>query len=156
MVMKTAHEAFVVRADIGMDVELGYDEFNSPEVQRFAILDSKLCILKEWPEINGEIEVVKGEYPDFYAAIREYVETLEQTNNIKYLREKLRKEYDRKAQYINGGLYQEKYTHSYRRPIAVSDGDDLEPYVRMQPKVGRKAPCPCGSGKKYKKCCGRG
>jgi preprotein translocase subunit SecA len=24
-----------------------------------------------------------------------------------------------------------------------------------QPKVGRNAPCPCGSGKKYKKCCGK-
>ena len=23
------------------------------------------------------------------------------------------------------------------------------------PKVGRNDPCPCGSGKKYKKCCGR-
>jgi preprotein translocase subunit SecA len=27
--------------------------------------------------------------------------------------------------------------------------------VRNQPKVGRNDPCPCGSGKKYKKCCGR-
>jgi SEC-C motif domain protein len=26
--------------------------------------------------------------------------------------------------------------------------------VRSQPKVGRNDPCPCGSGKKYKKCCG--
>jgi preprotein translocase subunit SecA len=26
---------------------------------------------------------------------------------------------------------------------------------RKQEKVGRNAPCPCGSGKKYKKCCGR-
>ncbi|MEJ2618915.1 MAG: YchJ family protein [Candidatus Thiodiazotropha sp.] len=26
--------------------------------------------------------------------------------------------------------------------------------VRKQPKVGRNEPCPCGSGKKYKKCCG--
>ena len=26
---------------------------------------------------------------------------------------------------------------------------------RDQPKVGRNDPCPCGSGKKYKKCCGR-
>lgn len=25
-----------------------------------------------------------------------------------------------------------------------------------QPKVGRNAPCPCGSGRKYKKCCGAG
>ncbi|MCX5873963.1 MAG: SEC-C metal-binding domain-containing protein [Deltaproteobacteria bacterium] len=23
-------------------------------------------------------------------------------------------------------------------------------------KIGRNAPCPCGSGKKYKKCCGKG
>ncbi|MHC4388714.1 MAG: SEC-C metal-binding domain-containing protein, partial [Planctomycetota bacterium] len=23
------------------------------------------------------------------------------------------------------------------------------------PKVGRNEPCPCGSGKKYKKCCGK-
>jgi uncharacterized protein YecA (UPF0149 family) len=26
---------------------------------------------------------------------------------------------------------------------------------RVQPMVGRNDPCPCGSGKKYKKCCGR-
>ena len=29
-----------------------------------------------------------------------------------------------------------------------------KPYVREQPKVGRNDPCPCGSGKKYKKCHG--
>ena len=28
-----------------------------------------------------------------------------------------------------------------------------KPYVRPEPKVGRNDPCPCGSGKKYKKCC---
>ena len=26
---------------------------------------------------------------------------------------------------------------------------------REEPKIGRNDPCPCGSGKKYKKCCGR-
>lgn len=31
----------------------------------------------------------------------------------------------------------------------------LQPYVRETPKIGRNDPCPCGSGKKYKKCCGR-
>ena len=30
------------------------------------------------------------------------------------------------------------------------------PVVREEPKVGRNDPCPCGSGKKYKKCCGAG
>ncbi len=39
-----------------------------------------------------------------------------------------------------------------------SDDDDYGPtrpqqFVREHPKVGRNDPCPCGSGKKYKKCC---
>ena len=29
-----------------------------------------------------------------------------------------------------------------------------ETFRREAPKVGRNDPCPCGSGKKYKKCCG--
>jgi len=29
------------------------------------------------------------------------------------------------------------------------------PLTREEPKVGRNDPCPCGSGRKYKKCCGR-
>lgn len=39
-----------------------------------------------------------------------------------------------------------------------SDGELVgeTPIVRDQPKVGRNDLCPCGSGKKYKKCCGRG
>src|ERR1043166_8868567 len=28
--------------------------------------------------------------------------------------------------------------------------------IRVGPKVGRNDPCPCGSGKKYKQCCGKG
>lgn len=27
--------------------------------------------------------------------------------------------------------------------------------IRKEPKIGRNEPCPCGSGKKYKKCCGK-
>jgi SEC-C motif-containing protein len=29
-----------------------------------------------------------------------------------------------------------------------------DPVKREEPKVGRNDPCPCGSGQKYKKCCG--
>jgi len=39
-------------------------------------------------------------------------------------------------------------------PLPV-DLEVPEPYRRNQPKVGRNQPCPCGSGKKFKKCCGR-
>ncbi|MGH7255255.1 MAG: YecA family protein, partial [Nitrospirales bacterium] len=40
--------------------------------------------------------------------------------------------------------------------LLEEDLDDLlppMPVVRSQPKVDRNDPCPCGSGKKYKKCC---
>ncbi len=29
----------------------------------------------------------------------------------------------------------------------------IQPFRRTEPRVGRNDPCPCGSGKKYKKCC---
>ena len=36
-------------------------------------------------------------------------------------------------------------TKSYRRSKTIV----------KEPKIGRNDPCPCGSGKKYKKCCGK-
>jgi hypothetical protein len=45
------------------------------------------------------------------------------------------------------------------RPVPAAPawpGDDFEyapPIARTEPRIGRNEPCPCGSGKKYKKCC---
>ena len=53
--------------------------------------------------------------------------------------------------------------HEVAKFVKEADGWKFEdgelvgetPITRDQPKVGRNYPCPCGSGKKYKKCCGR-
>ena len=37
----------------------------------------------------------------------------------------------------------------------TKSSSDTSPFKRDIPKVGRNDPCPCGSGKKYKHCCGR-
>ena len=44
-----------------------------------------------------------------------------------------------------------------QRRMVENRGEDEGPRqpVRREQKVGRNDPCPCGSGKKYKKCCGR-
>ncbi|MBW6509378.1 MAG: preprotein translocase subunit SecA [Desulfuromonadales bacterium] len=46
-----------------------------------------------------------------------------------------------------------------RRKIIMNRSDSEEqgktPITRDEEKVGRNDPCPCGSGRKYKKCCGR-
>jgi preprotein translocase subunit SecA len=55
-----------------------------------------------------------------------------------------------------------KKIDEYRQPrqqqLAFSGGGEPEqkkPAKRSAKKIGRNAPCPCGSGKKYKKCCGK-
>jgi uncharacterized protein len=49
--------------------------------------------------------------------------------------------------------------HEFFRPFRVAGTTPqamrVETVRRDQPKIGRNDPCPCGSGKKYKLCCGR-
>ena len=45
-------------------------------------------------------------------------------------------------------------TEADQGPIGSSQ-EAPQPIKRDTPKVGRNDPCPCGSGKKYKKCCGK-
>lgn len=51
--------------------------------------------------------------------------------------------------FIDGDAHTHKEgeTHHHHKPQTVT---------RETPKVGRNDACPCGSGKKYKKCCGAG
>lgn len=44
-----------------------------------------------------------------------------------------------------------EYAHLGRRVLDAST--EASPIVRQE-KIGRNLPCPCGSGRKYKKCCG--
>jgi hypothetical protein len=47
-------------------------------------------------------------------------------------------------------------SHSVRYgPVAANQLEHGEAFGRALPRIGRNDPCPCGSGKKYKKCCGR-
>ena len=63
------------------------------------------------------------------------------------------KEYDvTKVCTVNGVLPFESCPECGGLSLRVADSN--EP-VRVGPKVGRNDPCPCGSGKKYKKCCGK-
>jgi preprotein translocase subunit SecA len=53
---------------------------------------------------------------------------------------------------------EEDLSRKKKRTMQMSHGDDAErpETVRREgKKIGRNAPCPCGSGKKYKKCCGK-
>ena len=40
------------------------------------------------------------------------------------------------------------------QPAQAQAAEEPHPVRRAEPKTGRNDPCPCGSGKKYKKCHG--
>jgi preprotein translocase subunit SecA len=54
----------------------------------------------------------------------------------------------------SGGAAQGKPSDVVSEAAAAATVEKAKP-VRTGPKVGRNDPCPCGSGKKYKHCCGR-
>jgi preprotein translocase subunit SecA len=59
---------------------------------------------------------------------------------------------------IETKVEEEEFKHREQEDLQYVGGDDQpkkKPIKRKSPKVGRNEPCPCGSGKKYKKCCGR-
>jgi hypothetical protein len=89
---------------------------------------------------------LKAEYPDLYDLHKTFFdEALTTTNPASMMRQRkkaLGKSHLRLVEYLEG---------------EEDDDDDWEPVEtvrREAPKVGRNDPCPCGSGKKYKKCCG--
>lgn len=68
-------------------------------------------------------------------------------------------ELDRWADYtrdprIRESLSRHKRNHYLKPPVRENHFAD-EPYVRTEKKIYPNDPCPCGSGKKYKKCCGK-
>jgi preprotein translocase subunit SecA len=59
------------------------------------------------------------------------------------------------AKGLEGVFDQGKATKDQTSAIAPDTATKGETVVRDMPKVGRNDPCPCGSGKKYKKCHGQ-
>jgi len=65
-----------------------------------------------------------------------------------------RKDHEKKQKARLKELSQLAYNYGNKEAEgAVGSQGQLLPFKREVPKVGRNEPCPCGSGKKYKKCC---
>ena len=131
-------------------MDLGPDEAH--------VYDTLVYIVDKLVEIKPSLERIKEEYPLMREAMGEYLDEMLNCSN----QEKLFRKYERKYKKIMGYPLDAKLT------LASNKGNDLdnfdfnddvyfneEPYRRESPKVGRNDPCPCGSGKKYKKCCGK-
>ena len=45
-------------------------------------------------------------------------------------------------------------SRAFSNTLGIIEENENHPQIELDHKIGRNDPCPCGSGKKYKKCCG--
>lgn len=130
-------------------------QFYDRDVIRFMQLECRLILLERMEELKLQFDIIKTEYPEMYEKMKGFYELLTQ-GNFSYTMDKMRAEYASMAKNIDGGRYYELYPQ-YKPAEEKIQWDSFEngSYVRMDKKIGSNDPCPCGSGKKYKKCCGR-
>ena len=111
-------------------------------------LDAECYIVYELPGIRSSIKALRDHYPEYFKLNQEFY--LDALN-------------DKKTDFMIEKYYaiQKRLLRKFKSSgdYDSDDDDDFEevrstPFVREAPKVGRNDPCPCGSGKKYKKCCG--
>jgi len=99
-------------------------------------------ILMERDDIRPQLNRLKAESPKLFAIHASFF------NEAIVTRDPEKMLHKRMKTLSNQGL----------SPTFNSSGDDDFPVVetvrREGPKIGRNDPCPCGSGKKFKKCCG--
>ena len=117
-------------------------KLNKPEDYQHKVQDIQWKSLEVFDRKMGEREDEEGEV----GFIAYYVENGEE----KSLHEASRFQKENGRWYYCEGDSQ-KHTHSGGGSCAAPP----KPYIRTQAKVGRNEPCPCGSGKKFKKCCAK-
>ena len=124
----------------------------------FMLMDLTLCHLEAWPSQKNELAILRKEYPDVYEMGTEIWEFITASQAMRsQIKSELRIMYARKErEYPGEGRYYAFYPDKRVNVDQVQwDSLDSGTYVREERKIGRNEPCPCGSGKKYKNCCGK-
>ncbi len=113
--------------------------------------------------VNEDIRVPFDMIIDDLVEFQEYFEDEEGLKEILSLEEKynnpateemlrtLEESFDRLIHAVSG--FENNTNKFHKSPNHKMLYSDYTPYVKATPTVGRNEPCPCGSGKKYKKCC---
>ena len=90
-----------------------------------------------------KLEVLDAPKPDADEGFVEFKAYLNENDVIECMHERSRFLKEDGLWYYIDGVFPEE-----------SNSVENKPVEKKTPKVGRNDPCPCGSGKKYKKCCG--
>lgn len=122
----------------------------------------ELDIIAGIEKYRREILRLKNSYPELYSLKKEFFDKVLNRKKEGYLLDTYAKNFKKYKKLIDEKFGPEDY-YDYDDYDDYEDDEEYEegqyelqqPYRRSEPKIGRNDPCPCGSGKKYKKCCGR-
>ena len=100
----------------------------------------------------AELDSIQGNYKQAYEHYKLYILYRDSLVNEESKKKDIPDIYEMHEEVISNWS-------SYREEEKVEDAEEddfyevQKPIVNAGPKIGRNDPCPCGSGKKYKKCC---
>lgn len=97
---------------------------------------------------TGMLENIKYEVATILAKVQ-----VQDREDVDAIEEQRRKEAEMKKDFEHQQFQSETSNNSPR--AQAPQPEKANPFVRQHPKIGRNDPCFCGSGKKYKQCCGR-
>lgn len=149
-----------------MDMEMGEDAAEHIEELPGEVQMKMYRILDSRTEPKREIEEIDRQYGGLaewiYLLTQKYIEwgkLFRARSLAQKLEEMCGKDEDVQGALEAFDVFFGQRMDTMQREVLFGGEQDLRSnvaqFVRSEKKVGRNAPCPCGSGKKYKHCCGK-
>ncbi len=123
-----------------------------PKLSRYAALDAELCIMDDWETVSQDAALIRADYPELCAQHAEFFAMLGE-EDVSADQRRLEREFLRLSDQYRGAEYTKRLQKRAEARMLYASDASGQPFVRSGEKVGRNDPCPCGSGKKFKKCC---
>ena len=134
-----------------MNELLSMEEFQD----RYSMTDCRLCIIQEREQVLESEEYIADKYPEFYGKVKPFLDKIRTQRDMESVRYRLLQDYRKLIESNEDGYYLQWFPEQREAVFGKSVVSSEETYVRAGKKISRNDPCPCGSGKKYKFCCGR-
>ncbi|QAA35341.1 tetratricopeptide repeat protein [Clostridium manihotivorum] len=132
-------------------------------------------ILLNYEDFKSSIKHLKDKYSELYALKADFFEKASNSSEKKSLLEQYEKDLAKYTSFLDDLVDNEVQAADEEVAVALDEiveeakteerevlfrnydekNEPSTPYVREEPRIGRNEPCICGSGKKYKKCCGK-
>jgi len=133
--------------DVIVDLTLFFLD-NNANKDKNEQLQMEVYIVYNISDVRPSIKILRNEYPELYKLNQAFYNDVLNEKKEAFLDDKYT------------GIYKKIKTQNakFNDYEFYDDDDDYDddekPFKRESPKIRRNDPCPCGSGKKYKKCCG--